>query len=149
VQDGGHRGGGFGKLLTLGEAEGDRLEPVVVVQGAARDALGGRLSFLQHASFCQRRAVVNGRSVFQQQFPAVEGTGGGRRLSARVTAFALTVVRTPWLLAGLLPVTHDGRKAGQVFADKGLRVLGEKVPGHLIPSLRMGLEGPDHQRASS
>jgi hypothetical protein len=32
----------FGKLLALGEAEEDRLEPVVVEQGAAQDALGRR-----------------------------------------------------------------------------------------------------------
>src|SRR5262249_42426273 len=96
------------------------------------------------------KAVVNGRSVFQQQFPAVEGTGGGRRLSARVPAFALTVVRTPWLLTELLPVTHDGRKARQVLADDdAVRVVGEEAAGHLIPSLRMGVEGLDHQRASS
>ena len=107
-----------------------------------------KLSFFRHALFCQRRAVVNGRSVFQQQFPAVEGTGGGRRLSARVTAFAVTVVRTPWLLAGLLPVSHDGRQAWQVLADDDVRVVGEEAPGHLIPSLRTGLEGLHHQRAS-
>jgi hypothetical protein len=37
----------FGKLLALGEAEGDRLEPVVVEQGAAQDALVGRLDLLR------------------------------------------------------------------------------------------------------
>jgi hypothetical protein len=35
----------FGKLLTLGEAEQDRLQPVVAEQGAAQDALVGRLDF--------------------------------------------------------------------------------------------------------
>ena len=35
------------KLLALAEAEDDRLDPVVVVQGAAQDALIGRLNLLR------------------------------------------------------------------------------------------------------
>jgi hypothetical protein len=45
-------------------------------------------------------------------------------------------VRTPWLLASLLPVTYDRRQYGQVLADEGVRVVGEKA--HLIPSLQIG-----------
>ena len=47
VQDGGHRGRVFGKFLALAEAEDDHLEPVIVEQGAAQDALVGRLGFLR------------------------------------------------------------------------------------------------------
>ena len=47
VQDGGHRGGVFGKLLALGEAEGDRFEPVVTGQDPAQDDLLGRLDLLR------------------------------------------------------------------------------------------------------
>ena len=47
VQDGGHRGGVFGQFLALAEAEDHGLEPVVVVQRAAQDALLGRLDFLR------------------------------------------------------------------------------------------------------
>jgi hypothetical protein len=43
MQDGGHRGGVFRKLLSLGEAKEDRLEPVVIENGAAQDALVGWL----------------------------------------------------------------------------------------------------------
>jgi hypothetical protein len=92
---------------------------------------------------------VRGDGIFQQEFPAVEGTGGGLRVSAWVTALALTVVRTPRLLAGLLPVAHDGRQVEQVLADDDVRVTEGKAGGHLIPSLRMGLEGPEYQGATS
>jgi hypothetical protein len=51
-----------------------------------------------------------------------------------MTAFTLAVVRTPWLLAGLLPVADDGRQNGQVFANEGVCIVGEKAGGHLIPS---------------
>jgi hypothetical protein len=47
VQGGRHGGGVFGKLLALRKAEGDRLEPVVVEQGAAQDALVRWLDFLR------------------------------------------------------------------------------------------------------
>jgi hypothetical protein len=33
-----------------------------------------------------------------------------------------------------------------MLADHGVGVVGEKVRGHVIPSLRMGLEGLQHQR---
>jgi hypothetical protein len=46
VQDGGRRGGVFGKLLALRKAEGDRLEPVVGLQRAAQYALVGWLNLL-------------------------------------------------------------------------------------------------------
>src|SRR5262249_31938477 len=44
---GGHRGVVVGWLLALGEAEQDRLEAVVVEQGAAQDALVGRLDLFR------------------------------------------------------------------------------------------------------
>jgi hypothetical protein len=44
VQDNGHRGGLFGRLLALGDAEQDHLEAVVAEQGAAQYASVGRLS---------------------------------------------------------------------------------------------------------
>ena len=46
MQDGGHLGGVFGWLLALAEAEGHRLDPVVVMQRAAKEALVGRLNLL-------------------------------------------------------------------------------------------------------
>jgi hypothetical protein len=59
----------------------------------------------------------------QQQLLAIEGTGSRCALSAGLKALALAVVRAPWLLAGLLPVTYDGRKLAQVLADEGVRLL--------------------------
>jgi len=62
-------------------------------------------------------------------------------VSAWVTAFALAVVRAPGLLAGLLPVTYDEGKVGQVLADEGVRVVGGKDHVHLIPPCEWVLKG--------
>jgi hypothetical protein len=40
----------FGKFLVLGKAEGDCLEAVVVEQGAAKDALVGRLDLFRQVA---------------------------------------------------------------------------------------------------
>src|SRR5262249_11942088 len=109
-----------------------------LAQAGSKSTSFGPDAFHQGAEGC-------GFGVLQRHFLAVEGTGGGRHLSAWVSACALTVVRTPWLLAGLLPVTDHGRQFPQVLADEGVRVVGEKARGHLIPSSQMGLEGLDHQ----
>ena len=58
VQDGGHRGGVFGQLLALAEAEDHRLDPVVVVQGAAQDALVGRLDLLRQIADVRVGVVI-------------------------------------------------------------------------------------------
>ena len=47
LQHSGHRGGVFGQFFALGKAEEDNLEPVVVEQRAAEDALVGRLNFFR------------------------------------------------------------------------------------------------------
>jgi hypothetical protein len=52
MQDGGHGGSVFGKLLALGEGKEDRFEPVVVEQGAAQDALVGRLTSFASSLKC-------------------------------------------------------------------------------------------------
>ena len=109
--------------------------------GSAATTLGHRigrqrLSFFRHTSCCPRRVVFKGGGIFQQQFLAVEGTDGRRPL-ARVTAFAVAVMRASWLLAGLLPVTDDGRESGQVLAEEGGRV----IQGHRIPPCEGVLQG--------
>jgi hypothetical protein len=90
----------------------------MISTGAEGSLLGvalSKLSLLRQVSCCPRIAAfisvigVDGFGIFQQQFLAIKGTGGGRKLSAGVIAFALTVVRTPGLLARLLPVADDRR----------------------------------------
>src|SRR6516162_6651847 len=100
-----------------------------------------RLSFFRQASCFAPNVIFNSLvcistfSVFQQQFLAIKRTGRERSSSRWVTAFALAVIGATRLQAGLLPVTNDRRQFGQMLADAGGRMVGEKARGHLISSL--------------
>ena len=113
-----------------------------------------RLSFFRQATYFAPNVIFNSVvcvsrfSIFQQQFLAIKRTGRERSSSRWVTAFALAVIGATRLQAELLPVTYDRRQFGEMLADAGGRVVGEKARGHLISSLETGLKGSDHHIAS-